>query len=94
MWVVIFLMGGIVARATNGLAPLHELGHLLAAWSQGINAWMTAWNVTQIEKLTVRVVYGGHWFELIVWSFFIVLLMSRKVAFFFLDCPRSCNRQR
>lgn len=51
------------------LAPVHELGHILAAYATGGRASMTSWTlVTSYGGVVWFIIIAGYFFEMIVWQ--------------------------
>lgn len=62
----IAILGAIVTRTIKPIAPIHELGHLLAAWASGIEASLGGWDYIWIAYSTPFVDAAGYFFEMIV----------------------------
>ncbi len=56
---VLFICGFMVAQTTL-FSPLHEQGHLEAAHNHGIGAEITSRTRTQVDKITLPILFAGH----------------------------------
>jgi hypothetical protein len=64
----------------NVTSPIHEIGHLLAAWSEGSGARLTGWTSTNVEIPSPTIYTAGHYFEGIIYTFLVLVLAKRKIG--------------
>jgi hypothetical protein len=87
-WVLLgaLAIGYAMAFMAPFLGPIHELGHLLEAWSRGREARIVAWNHIEIEYLSVLGMHSGFAAELLVLAIalgFMIATRRTSLALFF-----------
>lgn len=56
---ILFLCGVMIAF-THLFSPIHEQGHLEAAHNRGIGAEITSRTTTQVDRITLPILFAGH----------------------------------
>lgn len=73
---VVFYIAGQVCRTYTMFSYLHEFGHVLFAYWDGVDADIVSRTLTHINgNITLGIAMGGFWTEIIFWSA-IALLFS------------------